>query len=120
VRHPDNSFSLTLFGPSSVCCIRQQSYVSRALDRLGQHTLVDSTVARNAPGQNLAALRNKVSQKPGILEINDVYLLNAEAADSPPTKAATGTTAPALGRTTTIKIIVSAVVAPASVSVFVI
>jgi hypothetical protein len=103
-----------------VRCIRQQSDISRALDRLGQHTLVDSTIARNATGQNLAALRNKVPEKPGVFEVNDIYLLDAKPADSSPAKAAPGTTAPALGRTTSIEIVVSAVVTPASVSVFIV
>jgi hypothetical protein len=103
-----------------VRCVREQSNVSRALDRFGQHTLVDSTIAGNAPRQNLATLWNKVSEEPGVLEINNVYLLNAEAADAASTKTATRAATSALGRTTTVKIIISAVVTAASVSIFII
>jgi hypothetical protein len=94
--------------------VRQQRDIARALDCLGKHALMNGAIAGNPPGQNLAAFRDKVSQEPGVLEINNVYLLNAEAADSAPANAAATAT---LGRTTAIKIIIAIVTAP---SVFII
>src|SRR2546423_522706 len=99
---------------SLVSGIRQQCDISRPLYCFGKHALMDGAVARNATRQNLATLRNKVPQKPGILEINDVHLLDAEAAYSATTKPASSATASALRRTTPVEIIV-AVVAPPSI-----
>jgi hypothetical protein len=74
---------------------------------------MNGTVAGDAPGQNLAAFRDEISQKPGVFEINDVYLFNAETADAAAAKAP-ARAATTLRRTTAIVIIV-AVVTPPSV-----
>jgi hypothetical protein len=82
---------------------------------------MNCAVAGNTTGQNLAALRDKVSQEADVFEINDVYLLNAKSTDSATAKSAAAT--PARARTPTVKIIVTAVVvtrASISVSVFII
>src|SRR4030095_2512933 len=94
--------------------IRQQRDIARALDCLGEHALMYGTVARYSPGQNLAAFRDEISQKPGIFEINNVHLFNAETADAAPAHAASATTT--LRRTTAVEIII-AVVTPPSVFV---
>jgi len=82
---------------------------------------MNRAIAGNTTGQNLAALRDKVSQEPDVFEINDVYLLDAKSTDSAPAKSAAAATAGA--RTATVKIIVPAVVvtrASISVSVFIV
>jgi hypothetical protein len=111
-------FFLVPFGLDLVSRIRQQRYIARAFDCFGKHALVYSAVAGNPPGQNLAAFRDKISQKAVVFEIDDVYLLNAETADAAAAKAATPTTSGR--RTAAIKIIVSAIVTPASVSIFIV
>jgi hypothetical protein len=73
-------------------------------------------VTRYSTRQNLAALRNKVSQEAGIFEIKNVYLFNTETADATTAKTATRPAA-TLTRTTAVKIIIAIVVSPPSVFV---
>jgi hypothetical protein len=94
--------------------IRQQRDIASAFDCLGQHSLMYGAVARYSPRENFAALRNKVPQKPGIFEVNDIYLFNAEAANAAPAHAASTAT---LGGTTPIEIIIVVVVASSAVFV---
>jgi hypothetical protein len=99
--------------------IGQQRYIARAFNCLGKHALMNGAVSGNPPGQNFAAFRDKIPQEPDIFEIDDVYLLNTEAADSSPAKTA-APTAPGR-RPASIKIVVpAAVVTPASVSVLIV
>jgi hypothetical protein len=105
---------LTVPFSTSVSRIRQQRDISGALDCFGKHALMNGAVAGNTPGQNLAAFRDKVSQEPGIFKINDIYLLDAETADSAPANAATTAT---LRRATAVKIIIAIVTPP---SIFII
>jgi hypothetical protein len=116
VRHIESSFSIPF---DLVSRVRQQRDIARAFDCLGKHALMYGAVSGNTPGQNLAAFRDKISQEPGVFEINDVYLLNAETADSAAAKAPATPTTTWRG-TASIKVIVSAVVTPTAISVFII
>src|SRR5882724_7780142 len=107
MRHLGSSF-LPFPISTLVSRIRQQRDIARALDCLGQHPLVNGAVPRNPPGQNLSTFRDKVSQKPGVFEVNNVYLFNTETADSAPAHAAT---AAALRGTTSVEIIIAVVAA---------
>jgi hypothetical protein len=112
VRHTGSSFSFVRFPVFAlVSCIRQQSDIARAFDCLSQHALMYGAVARYSPRQNLASFRDKIPQEPGVFEINNVYLFNAETADAAPAHAASAAT---LRGTTTVEIII-AVVTPSSV-----
>jgi hypothetical protein len=77
---------------------------------------MNGTIAGDAPGQNLAAFGNEISQEPGIFEVKNIYLFNAETADAAPAKAA-ARAATTLRRTTAIEIIVVVVTPP---SVFIV
>src|SRR6266542_5260263 len=114
MRHLGSSFLIRFPNSTLVSRIRQQRDIARAFDCLGKHALMNGAVARNPPGQNLAAFRDEVSQESGVLEINDVYLFNTETADAAPANAAAAAT---LRRTTSIEIIIAVVAAP---SVFII
>src|SRR5947208_16757493 len=89
----------------------QQRDVARALDRFRQHALVSRTVTRDAPRQNLAALRKVVEQQPDIFEIDQVHFVDAETANTPPVHA---TSAAAATHWPSILIVVAVVSATAS------
>jgi hypothetical protein len=97
-----------------VGCVRQERDIASAFDCLGQHSLMYGAVARYSPRENLAAFRNKVSEKPGIFEINDIYFFNAETANAAAAHAASTAT---LRGTATIEIVIVIVVAPSAVFV---
>jgi hypothetical protein len=102
--------------------IRQQGDVACAFDGLSQHALVNGTIPGNSTGQNLAALGHVVRQQPQVLEVNDVDLLDAEAANAATVHAA-ATSARTPAAITIVVAVIAAlaiIVIAISISIFVI
>jgi hypothetical protein len=69
---------------ASLCCSaseRQQGDITRLLNCQAHAALVRCANARQAPGHDLAALRNELRQQPNVLVIDRVDFLDAEFAD---------------------------------------
>ena len=65
----------------SVADVGKKRNDSRALDRIGQLTLVSGAGARNSAGQDLGALGDVLSQSVDVLVVNVINLFRAELAD---------------------------------------
>src|SRR5688572_19681412 len=69
--------------------VRQQRHRARALDRVRQLPLVPGAAARDAAGNDLAALRDEVAQPTNVLVIDELQLVRTELTDLAPPEAAT-------------------------------
>src|ERR1051326_163635 len=76
-----------------VCRVRQQRDIARTLYCFCQHPLMCCAISGDASRQNLSAFGKIIEQQSNVLEVDQIYLVYTEPADSPAMNATSSTAA---------------------------